>query len=303
MFFQSFEDGSIVCSDSWSDSCLVVGPTTGGVYLLDEALPWDVKCLLDKSVQVKQLDICELNNIMILLISSNNNCNTTTNDSIIDETTLQNEQMTSTPADTDSLQSNSGGGRLCVFNLNDFNQSNEIINSNDNKSSENVNELNLEAMNKNDCKERRLDFMPTFCHVYAISKQIAASQLKIVAACGKKLFVIKLKDIHYNNAASSDGAATASSCISNLNNAAITIAVNPILGLSSVTRQKSTKQLPAPLKKGHSAASFMNKCKENNQSVSSKYNNNNRQNKKKEGVNGVISASSFYLKNVFIFYF
>ena len=238
---------------------------------------------------------------MILLMSSNNICNTTTNDSIIDEKTLPNEQTSSTTADTDSLQSGSGvggSGRLCVFNLNDFNQCNEIINSNNNKSSENVNELKLEAMNKNDCKERRLDFMPTFCHLYAISKQIAASQLKIVAACGKKLFIIKLKDIHYNNAASSDGAETASSCISNLNNAANTIAVNPILGLSSVTRQKSTKQLPSPLKKGHSAASFMNKCKENNNSVSSKYNN-----RKKEGVNGVIRASSFYLKKVFIFYF
>ena len=104
VFLQLFED-SIICSDSWNN-CLVTC-TSNGVFVIDgniiymkklvisidkfstiqtiqiEAIPWDLKQIFDKTVQVRQLDVCEQYGLMMLLIDK---------------------------------------GRICVFKLNEFNQ-------------------------------------------------------------------------------------------------------------------------------------------------------------------------------------
>ena len=106
-----------------------------------------------------------------------------------------------------------------------------------------------------------------------------AKQLKLVAACGKKLYIVKLKDIiHFNsNTNNNKTNIPVTSCISNLNNAANQIAVNPILGLNIATNTTTTndasvapqttaqqsKKLHSSIKKGHSAASFMFKNSSN----------------------------------------
>lgn len=61
-FLQSFEH-SIICSDSWNN-CLVVG-TYSGVYVIDEAIPWEIKQIFDKTVQLKQIDIADLYDLMV----------------------------------------------------------------------------------------------------------------------------------------------------------------------------------------------------------------------------------------------
>ena len=261
-------------------------------------MPWDVKCLFDKSVQVKQLDICELNNLMIFLTTTNsssnatnsmpnsnlNNLSTNLNNDYNDQSACSSNDppMTSTSSATNSNSVGGGSGtcRLCIFNLDDFNS------SMDNDENPNINNSSgkLTAMNKLHCKEKRLDFLPSNCHLYAVSKQIVAKQLKLVAACGKKLYIVKLKDIiHFNSNANNNNKTNipVTSCISNLNNAANQIAVNPILGLNLATNTTTTtandalasvgpqttvqqsKKVHSSIKKGHSAASFMFKNSSN----------------------------------------
>ena len=71
--------------------------------------------------------------------------------------------MTSTSAATNSNSVGGGSGtcRLCIFNLDDFNS------SMDNDENQNLNKSSgkLTAINKLHCKEKRLDFLPSNCHL------------------------------------------------------------------------------------------------------------------------------------------
>ncbi|CAF0797732.1 unnamed protein product [Brachionus calyciflorus] len=141
IFLQSFEH-SIICSDSWNN-CLVVG-TNSGVYVIDEAIPWEIKQIFDKTVQLRQIDICDLYGLMVFCDFK---------------------------------------GRLCVFKLSDFSQ---LLSDSSLDESQ--------ARNKFHCKENKLDFI-SGCQIYAISKPIYGNQeLKIVAACGKKMIVVNYKN-------------------------------------------------------------------------------------------------------------
>ncbi|RNA22577.1 GTPase-activating Rap Ran-GAP domain 3 [Brachionus plicatilis] len=141
LFLQSFEH-SILCSDSWNN-CLVVGTYTG-VYIIDEAIPWEIKQIFDKTVQLKQIDIADLYGLMIFC----------------------------------DLK-----GRLCIFKLNDFSK---ILS--DSSLDESL------AKTKLHCKENKLDFI-NGCHLYSISKQLLNdNELKIAAACGKKITIITYKN-------------------------------------------------------------------------------------------------------------
>lgn len=203
----SFEH-SIVCSDSWNN-CLVVG-TMNGVFVIDEALPWDIKPLFDKSVQLRQLDICELNGLMIM-------CDVK--------------------------------GHVSVFRLAEFSQ---IVADSSSWDSD-------QAKTKAHCKEHRLEIIPAACHTYAIGKQLIVtrnkstgvqepSSLRLLAACGRKLFLIEY------SANSSTGASTSSlsnmvcnSCATaTLNSSSIanSLVQNPIVG---VTQLATGPGLPSSL--------------------------------------------------------
>lgn len=73
-------------------------------------------------------------------------------------------------------------GRLCIFRLSDFSK---ILS--DSSSDESL------AKTKFHCKENKIDFI-NGCHLYAISKQLTNdNELKIAAACGKKITIISYK--------------------------------------------------------------------------------------------------------------
>jgi hypothetical protein len=64
IFFQSFEY-SINCSDSWNN-WLVLG-TNSGVFVLDEAIPWDTRKIFEKNISARQIEVCELFGLLFIL--------------------------------------------------------------------------------------------------------------------------------------------------------------------------------------------------------------------------------------------
>ena len=173
-------------------------------------------------MQIKQIDVCELNGILVFLTTSPNSSESFGVDTGSAGGTSASGGIQSGSGSGGGSGSSGGfgGGRICIFNLNELNVNNNESNSDDTATSH--------VLNKASCKERRVDFISA-CHLYALSNPLLNKHLKVVAACGKKLAILNLKT------AASSATMGATSCIANLNNAANQIAVNPIIGLSAST--------------------------------------------------------------------
>ena len=156
--------------------------------MITEAIPWELKQIFDKTVQLKQINICELNGLMVLLIDK---------------------------------------GRICIFKLSEFSQIMSDSNWDQNQ-----------TKSKQHCKERKLEFV-NGCQIYAMSKNLInkTDQVKIIAACGKKLLVIYSKS-------SSCSTNICSSCIASMNTApANTLTVNSNLSSSGFPSSISNSNL------------------------------------------------------------
>jgi hypothetical protein len=155
-------------------------------------LPWDIKQIFDKSVQLRQLDVCEMFGFMVFCDFK---------------------------------------GHMSVFKLNEFNQ---ILSDSNGE--------NSQIKSKVHCKERRLEAV-SGCHLYAIGKQLINKNLKLLAACGRKLYLIE-----YVNSANSQ-TNVCNSCASLMNNSSVSnqlalVGLPSIQAATSISSSNSCQNLP-----------------------------------------------------------
>ena len=179
MFLQSFED-TIVCSDTWSQ-CLVAGTHHGGIYLLDEALPWEVKPLFEKQVAIKQIDVCELNGLMVFLTADKGRIcifNLSEFSGVYqyllnDYASLYQSQQTNTSTNANT----SSNVPASSFEKNSSSNSFTNTNSVDATSGVLNGAESAAVKTKLNCKEKRLDFV-NGCHLYALSHSMTSTLAK-----------------------------------------------------------------------------------------------------------------------------
>lgn len=183
-----------------------------------KALPWDIKQIFDKSVQLRQLDICELSGLMVM-------CDLKGHVSVFrlaEFAQILSDSPSSWESHMDETQATSSSG-------------------------------SSSTKTKAHCKESRLDLVSGACHLYSIGKPLITPpqskisgakttsdqqtyhtcQFRMLIACGRKLLLVEYTDpsLVAGNAALCNSCgtlnlATSSSSIVN------SLVQNPIVGVT-----------------------------------------------------------------------